>query len=487
MIIIETVLAIPAVAAVLCIILSRGNWAAIATMISSAAMFVAVLVLCVTIYNEGQLEYGLWYADGLSSVFVLMIATVSLVASVYSYGYISHEREEGVINSKDERQYFSLFNLFVAIMLATCLVSSVGLMWIAIEATTLVSAFLVGFYRNGSSTEAAWKYLMICSAGITLALVGITLVYAASIDVLGGDSGALDWPVLLAAASQIDPALLKVAFVFIMIGFGTKIGLFPMHTWLPDAHSQAPTPISAMLSAVLLNCALYALIRFKIIVDITIPGYAQYLLIAFGLLSLAAAAFLILSTKDMKRMLAYSSIEHMGIIAIGFGIGTEIAVFGALFHVIAHSITKSFLFLSAGNIIHGYGTRRMSEIRGLRKNMPFTSVMFTAGALAITGLPPFAVFVGELSILLGAFSSGMYAVAMLMVLFIVIVFAGIISHVFPMLSGNTDREVKDIRNISRTVPIAMLMIISLILGLLMPDQLHHFIDNAVDVVTGGMI
>jgi len=457
------------------------------SVLGSIVTLALAVPLCYDAFRGNVTEYGLWYVDGLSAMFTILVVTIGMMASLYSHGYIRKDKEHGTLTANDERNYFALFHIFVAVMLLTCLVSSVGILWIAIEATTLVSAFIVGIYKKERSTEAAWKYLMICTVGITLALVGIALVYASSVRVFGsGNPDTLDWPVLYAAASSLDPALLKVAFIFIIIGFGTKMGLVPMHTWLQDAHSQAPTPMSAMLSAVLLNCALYSIIRFQMIMDIAVPGYSSGLMIGFGVLSMILATAFIIISKNIKRMLAYSSIEHMGIIMIGFGIGTPLAVFGALFHVIAHSLTKSFAFFSAGNVIQEYGTNDMEEIRGMREKMPFTSFMLTASSLAIIGLPPFAVFVGELSILSGALHSGMYILTAFMLLLIVMVFAGVIRRMFPMLSGNTDLNVKDPSGIARALPLVLLFGATLFFGLFMPDSVKDALELIASIVTGGL-
>jgi hydrogenase-4 component F len=327
---------------------------------------------------------------------------------------------------------------------------------------------------------------MICSVGITLGLVGISLIYASSSHILGGDPGALDWPVLFGSAIDLDPALIKMAFVFIIIGFGTKMGLVPMHTWLPDAHSQSPTPVSALLSAALLNCALYAILRFQMIAEIAVPGFASSLLLCFGLLSLAAAGAFILISKTMKRMLAYSSIEHMGLIAIGFGICTPLAVFGALFHVIAHSVTKPLVFFAAGDVIQGYGTTEMDKIRGLRKSMPFAAFMLAAGTLAMVGLPPFSVFIGEITILSGAMDAGMYLLMLPVVVFLVIAFAGFTRNVFSMMRGEPSTDVKAPKGITRALPMILLLLITFLLGLFMPERMGDALRSLAEWFTGAV-
>ena len=484
--VIETILAIPVVTALLCAVMPKERLRSMVSILGSLALLAAAAPLCFDALRGTTTEYSLWYVDGLSALFLGLIAVVGFLASIYSAGYIRRDREEERIQARDERMYPVLFHTFIVAMLAVCVVSSFGIMWIAIEATTLVSAFLVGFYRKESSTEAAWKYLMVCSVGITLALVGIILIYASSMEILGEDPAALNWPILYGVALELDPSLLKIAFVFILIGFGTKMGLAPMHTWLPDAHSQSPTPISALLSAVMLNCALYTILRFQMILDIAVPGFSSGLMIGFGLISMFVAAAFIVISKDIKRMLAYSSIEHMGIIMIGFGIGSPIAVFGALFHIIAHSLTKSFVFFSAGNVIHGYGTSNMAEIRGLREKMPFTAFMLTAGSIAILGAPPFATFIGEVTILMGAIGEGMTFVAVLMVVLLITVFAGFLRNILPMLNGTTEKDVKEPRGFSRSFPLVVLFIAVLLLGLFMPEQMKEVLESLADHFLGGV-
>lgn len=433
---------------------------------------------------EHIIEDGVIYLDSISLIFISLVSFVSVMALLYSHGYMQHELEEGAITDKDYRIYYVYVNLFVLIMYLTFMVQSLALIWVGVGATTLVSTFLVGFYRNDHSTEAAWKYMMLCSVGITIALIGITLVYASSVGVIDDANTAMDWTVLMHNAASLNPALLKMAMVLIIIGFGTKVGFSPMHTWLPDAHSQAPTPISGMLSAVLLNCALYAIIRFYMVSEITIPGFAKNILIIFGLLSLFTAACFIVIARDIKRMLAYSSIENMGLIAIGLGIGTELAIFGAIFQLIAHSVTKPLLFYSAGNIIQAYDTRVMSSITGLKYTMPFTAFMLTAGSLIIVGVPPFAIFVGEFNIILGAVSAGQPIIAIAVLALLAVVFAGFTMHIFPMISGKADQGIKEHEGIIRKMPFVIMILTTLVLGLFMPESLGDLLTDAARMIGG---
>ncbi len=485
---VEMVILIPVITALVCGLSPRERIVTWISICGSVLGLAAVLSLCLPIFLDGTVtEYGAWYVDGLSALLLIITSVVALMVSLYSQGYLRTEREEKILNLKSEKHYYVFLNLFVAVMLLVFVVSSLGLLWIIIEATTLISTFLVGFYRNEQSTEAAWKYLIICSVGITLALIGISLIYASTIGIVTEESSALNWPVLMSVAFQLDPVLMKTAMVLIIVGFGTKVGFAPMHTWLPDAHSQAPTPVSALLSATLLNCALYAILRFMLISEITIPGFARTLLLMFGFLSLIIAAAFIFISKDIKRMLAYSSIENMGIISIGFGIGTQMSIFAALFMVMAHSMTKPILFFVAGNIIQQYGTKDMASIRGMRQRMPFTSVMLVVGTMAITGMPAFAVFIGEIAMLYSAIDAGLWWMTVIMVVLLLIIFAGFALHVFPMISGDTDKDVQDPKSIVRALPFVILAGITLFFGLFMPSEIMDGFEMIVNNVFGGML
>lgn len=485
---VELILLIPVITAVLCGLCPRERFVSWICIAGSLSGLVAVLNLAIPTFLDGTVtEYGFWYVDGMSALFLMITSTVVLAAVLYSKGYLSIERAEKKLNMNSEKRYYLLVSLFAAVMLSVFTVSSLGLLWIIIEATTLISTFLVGFYHNEHSTEAAWKYLIICSVGITLALIGISLLYASTIGVVGDESTALNWPVLMGVADQLDPVLMKTAMVLVIIGFGTKVGFAPMHTWLPDAHSQAPTPVSALLSATLLNCAMYSILRFYAISEVTIPDFAQTLLLIFGFLSLFIAAMFILTSKDMKRMLAYSSIEHMGLIAVGFGIGTTLSIFAALFMVMAHSLTKPILFFCAGNVMQEYGTKDMGSVKGMRSKMPFTSFMLIVGTLAIVGLPPFAVFMGEFSLLMSAMDAGAWWLTVILVILLLIIFAGFILHIFPMLNGETEKDVHDPKGISRMVPFIFLGGLILIFGLFMPDTIRDGFQMIVDNVFGGTL
>ncbi len=374
-------------------------------------------------------------ADALTSFFLLAMAAVFTLALVYSVGYLRHV-PAGRFASV--RWYYALTYLFLFTMLAVFLSANLGLMWIFMEATTLASALLVGFYNTEGAVEAGWKYLMVCTVGLAFALFGTILLYLAA--VRGGipGSAALDWAGLEAAGARLRGGadLVKLAFVFLAVGYGTKAGFVPMHSWLPDAHAEAPSPTSALLSAGLLNCAFYALLRFTGIAGAVIGGgFAHHVLLGFGLVSLVLAALLLMVQRDMKRLLAYSSIEHIGIAAIGVGLGTPLALAGALLHLFNHALAKTMLFFAAGNVRERYGGAPMSAVTGLARALPFTGGALIAGGAAIAGLPPFGLFVSEFMIVAAAFAAGRYWVAAVTMAAIAVAFAALLRHLQPMLGG----------------------------------------------------
>jgi hydrogenase-4 component F len=403
-------------------------------------LIVSALLLQEVAAGQGLLiEWHFLVADILSAYFIFVIAVVSLATALYSIGYINKDIEQGIISLKKAKTYYLFFNIFCFSMFLVPLVNNLGLMWVAIEMTTLVSAFLVGFYNTKRSVEAAWKYIIICSAGIIFALLGTILFsYAFS---LSGCMKSLNWTEAVSIAGSLNPRVIKIAFVFILVGYGTKAGLAPMHNWLPDAHSQAVGPVSALLSGVLLKTAIYAILRFGFIV-IKSAGFAYFgnLLLLLGLISLVISCCFILIQKDLKRLLAYSSIEHIGIIAIGLGLGTPWGFLGALLHVFNHAVTKSLMFFGASNMVRAYDTHNLHSIRGAIKALPYTGTMVLLGMFALTGFPPFSIFMSEFLIIMGAFSKGAYLIAGTLLLFLVIIFGAFMYRFSEMLFGHLPKN-----------------------------------------------
>ena len=449
----EVLLVVPLATAALCRVLpGRATAGRVGLVGSGATLAMALLVASQVAYPGATPTRGVsgwFYVDALSSYLVAVVALVAFIAAWYSLGYLRTEWEHGAILPDDPRRYHGWFHLFVATMAAACILDNLGLVWAAIEATTLASALLVGFYRHEAALEAAWKYLILCSAGITLALAGIILVFYAATQALGSDGATLDWSALAPVASRLDPRLMGLAFILVLVGYGTKAGLAPMHTWLPDAHSQAPTPISAVLSGVLLNCALYGLLRVHALAAAASAAAATAgnrsfdLLVLAGVLSVAVAVPFVLVQHDLKRLLAYSSVEHTGLVALAAGLGTPLALYGALLHVLTHAVTKTLLFCTSGMIIQRYGTRRIARIRGAAQAVPVAGILFLLGSLAIGGAPPFAPFVSELAILAGAFGGRAYLVAVVLLACLGAVFAGLLFHATRVVLGAAPKRLRD--------------------------------------------
>ncbi|MEI6831847.1 MAG: proton-conducting transporter membrane subunit [Candidatus Omnitrophota bacterium] len=403
--------------------------------------YFVVLCASISLFKEAAFAghirsfFNFIYLDLLSAVFIVVIAVVAFAAALYSIAYIRKDVQQKIISARKAGFYYLLFNFFCFSMFLVPAVNNLGMLWVAIEMTTLISAFLVGFYNSKDSVEAAWKYIIICSVGIIFALLGTILFsYAFSIS---GLSKSLNWSDMIPVAHTLDKNILKIAFIFILIGYGTKAGLAPMHTWLPDAHSQAVTPISALLSGVLLKTAIYAILRFGIIIIKSGEfAYFSHLMILFGAISLIISTGLILAQKDLKRLLAYSSIEHVGIISIGFGLGSPLAIAGAILHVFNHAVTKSLMFFGAGNIVSAYKKHNMNAIRGVIRVLPFTGIVMLVGCFALTGFPPFSIFISEIMIIMAAFTNGSYFIAALLLLFLAVIFGAFIYHFGKMLFGN---------------------------------------------------
>jgi hydrogenase-4 component F len=484
---IELLLVIPVITALLCLLMNRRRSIEIVSTVGAGILFIGVLLFVYKVVNEGAIYEGALFMDSLSAYMLLIVSFMVFIGAVYSVGYMAHEFEEKQFGLGRLRFYYTFLHIFIFTMMLVCVSNNLGIMWIAIEATTLASAFLVGFYNRDTSIEAAWKYIIICSVGITLALLGIILAYASSVNVVGESSNALDWTTLRSIAGSLDKDLLRMAFILVLVGYGTKVGLAPMHTWLPDAHSQAPTPISALLSGVLLNCAMYGILRFHIISTEALgPGFSGSLLLLFGVVSMVIAAAFIIIARDIKRLLAYSSIEHMGIIAIGFGLGGPFGVFGALLHMLNHSLAKSLLFFGAGNVLLKLKTKVMEEVRGLGQHMAATAVLLFIGMLALAGSPPFGLFISELSILYAAVTQGQVLVAAMYLLLLAIIFAALLWHFGSMIFGTPAEEIPR-GEVSRLNIWVMVVLAAglLVLGLVIPGPLATILERATSLF-GGM-
>ena len=395
------VLAIPAAAAALLAAIPGYRLAAGLNVFASLLTFIAALGLFVM--HAQTTDFFL--VDDLNIVFIALTTFIGFTTSTFSMGYIAHELEIGRLTPTYLRFYHAMYQVLMFAMNLALTSNITGLMWVAIELATLTTVLMVGIYRTHEALEAAWKYFILGSVGIALALFGTILVYMAAQPVVGEGLEAMRWTTLIANAAKFDPALLNVSFVFLLLGYGTKVGLAPLHAWLPDAHAEGPTPISAVLSGLLLNVALYAVLRFKILLTANGAAIAPGpLMVAMGLISLVFAAFMLYRRRDIKRLFAYSSIEHMGIIAFAFGMGGALANFAGLLHMTMHSLTKSGIFFTIGHITRIKGTQKIADLRGLTESHPALGWMLVLGVVAIAGLPPLGIFTSEFLVVTSTFS-----------------------------------------------------------------------------------
>ena len=397
----DAVLLVPIAAAALLVLLPGYVFASRLNVIASLLTLAAAVMLLFVRPPAGPYLQ----IDDLNVVFIVLNTFVGFTTSVFSASYIAHELEIGRLTPGYLRFYHAMYQLMMFGMNLALVANSIGLMWVAVELATLSTVLMVGIYRTPEALEAAWKYFILGSVGIALALFGTILVYMTARPVVGEGLDAMTWTVLVAHANKFDPALLNLAFIFLLLGYGTKVGLAPLHAWLPDAHAEGPTPISAVLSGLLLNVALYALLRFKILLAATPQALAPGpLLISLGLTSLIFASFMLYRRRDIKRMFAYSSIEHMGIIAFAFGMGGPLANFAGLLHMTMHSLTKSAIFFAVGHISQVKGTQKIADIRGLTVTHPVLGWGLVLGVVAIAGLPPLGIFMSEFLVVTSTFA-----------------------------------------------------------------------------------
>ena len=454
------------------------TWAAELNIAMSTATFVASAALTALIISEGPLVTAdeQFFVDSLNVFLVALTAFVSMTTSLFSRPYMRIEHAHGKLSDNRLRLFHSMYQLFIFTMLLVLLTNNLGILWVALEAATLTTVLLVSLYRTPASLEAAWKYFILCGVGIAQALFGTILLYSASEKVLGSGSGALLWTHLETVAGSLEPTVMSLAFVFLLVGYGTKVGLVPLHNWLPDAHAEGPTPVSAVLSGLLLNVALYALLRCKVLADGALhSNLAGVLMMGFGLLSVVVAALFLSRQKDIKRMFAYSSIEHMGIVTFAFGMGGPVASFAGLLHMTVHSLTKSAIFFAVGHATQKSGTQLMEHIRGLIKLSPTCGWGLMLGTLAILGMPPFGVFASEFLILTTAMKQQPWATPFLLVA-LGVAFAAIFGKVQPMVFGESN--LPRLSHKPAMLPVFLHLALVLMLGLWIPAYLAGWYQQA---------
>jgi hydrogenase-4 component F len=452
------IIVITLLASIVSLIFRQQKIILISARIFAALNFIAVLILATPYLSGAKTAFmgGWWFIDSFSALMLVLVSTLYLAVSFVSVRYIKHEYKEGIIDDNKIRLYFSLLHLFALSMLVVLMSNNTLLLWISLEMTTLSSVFLVGFYNRKSSIEAAWKYVIICSTGITLGLIGILLL------AYGSGFGSEGAPIILSLSSLLEKAssipipIAKLAFAFIFVGFGVKVGMVPMHSWLPDAHSKAPSPISAFFSGILLNVALYVIIRFQVIINRVIGDshWTGNFFLVFGSLSVILPVFMMVAQKNYKRLLAYSSIEHMGLILIALSM-PPLGLIAAIIHMIGHTIIKSSLFFGAGEILMFYKTTGIENIRNIFRDIPRTGVLFVLGILAIIGFPPTALFVSEYILFAGLINTHFWLALLIFVALSAIAFSMlrlVISMMLPGVVSETPVAViKEKWNITHTV------------------------------------
>lgn len=504
---VAVLLGAPLLAAVLSLATTHARLLHGLNLTTMSAMVLAEMAVIQGVLAQGPVSTlgGLAYIDALSAFILLIITVIGLSCSFYTWAYFNDYTARGVITARRLSRFFVLFHGFLFAMIVATVANSLGVLWVAIEGTTLATTFLIAFFRKREGLEAGWKYLILCSVGIALALFGTVLTYYSSVRILGDESSALNVSRLLGVADQLDPHVLKVAFIFLLVGYGTKIGLVPMHTWLPDAYSEAPAPVTAMLAGVLETVAVYAVLRSKAIMDQALPtAFTGNLLLLFGLISFVVAALFILIQHDYKRLFAYSSVEHMGLAMVGFGVGGSVGIFGGLFHLLNHALAKSLAFFSAGNVHRRFATREIGEVRGLAQVQPVTAVALLIAGLALVGMPPFSVFISEVMVVsalatqsfasdtlhLGRFLTIIVddhvrslTIVALFLLFAVALFGGFTYRLTSMVWGQAPAGVKrgegwDIGHL----PLIVTGLALLMLGVMLPEPVKLLLDHAVRVL-----
>jgi hydrogenase-4 component F len=494
--ILALLLAVPLAACAVSTMARRRSILEAVNVTAFALTFLLAMAVASQVLRFGAISLwnGFLYADALSALVILLNASVALVCAVYAVGYLREDERSGALDGEAGshgagaklRMYYSLTPLLVFSLLLVALANNLGVMWAAIELTTLASVFLVTFYGKVTSLEAAWKYAMIGGVGLSMALFGTLLTYYAGHKLPGSEGLAgLNWSNLVHQAAQLDKPSMRMAFILVLLGYGTKAGLAPMHTWKPDAYSEAPVPSAAILSAAMLNCAVYGLVRFYVLTSRCLGAeYPGNLLLLLGLFSMGIAVPFVLVQKNLRRMLAYSTIDQAGIMITALGLGGKLAARALMLHMTFHTVTKSLLFLSAGNIYQSFKTDLFQKIKGgVLRVLPLTGAAFCMGTMAVIGMPPFGLFQSEFLMIGAAFTTGHFVVGALFILFGLGVFTGVTLHVSDMLLGTT-QEPRAAWYPWRDTPIVILAVLLIAIGFWLPADLLELVQRAALVVSG---
>jgi len=477
----------PLVGGMLLALVPRLNWAGWINVLVSLISLIASVILAFEVAQHDVVHGWGFRIDAFNIYLLVLTAFIGVTTSIFSRPYMQYVCSSGLTNSLGMRLYHTMYQIFLFTMLLALSTDNLGILWVAVEGATLATVLLVSLYRTPEAIEAAWKYFILCGVGIALALFGTVLLYFAAQHVVTEAAAGLSWSHLYKVSGQLEPTIMNLAFVFLLIGYGTKVGLVPMHQWLPDAHSEGPTPMSAVLSGLLLNVALYAVVRLKMLVDGSLaatatPHIAGYMLMGFGLVSFLVAGLFLHRQRDIKRMFSYSSIEHMGLMTFAFGLGGPLATFGALLHMLVHSLTKSAIFITVGHTAHIAGTQTIDRIRGLIRTQPAVGWGLLIGVAAIAGFPPFGVFTSEFLLLSATMQTQpWFTVALLVGL--VIAFAGLFRHLHPMVYGAPPQGQQPVK--ANMLPVLLHLGLVLWLGISIPVFLAHWLDRATQLIAGA--
>jgi hydrogenase-4 component F len=481
---------VPLLAGLLCLATrSRVTWERL-NLVAFAAVAVLAVKVAVEVVEHGHIATlnGFLRADGLSALVIGLIAFVAVVTAIYAIGYFRLDERDGRITQAQLRRYYVLTPLFVSAMLLVPLADSLGVMWVATEAVTLASVLLVTFYNQKTSFEAGWKYIIIGSVGISLALFGTIVTYYSAVGVLGAETRrGMNWSVLVEVAGQLDQTAMRLAFIFVLLGYGTKAGLVPMHTWKPDAYEQAPVPTAALLGAGFINCAIYGIARFNVLAEKCLGHeFPGKLLAGFGVASILVAVPFILTQRNFRRILAYSSIDHAGIMVAALGFGGKLGALGATLHMLFHAVTKPLIFFCAGNVQQHFATPCFWKVRGVIRSLPWTGGLLLVATLAVTGTPPFSLFQSEFTALSAALAAGYSWSAFLFIAGVVMIFAGFLVHMAKMNLGvpHHDLPRRPAECPWKMTAMALVAVVVVALGLWLPEPLHQLVQRAVQVIAG---
>jgi hydrogenase-4 component F len=484
-------LIVPLIASLLCLVTNSRLWWERLNLAAFAIIAGLALSIALGVLQMGKVSAlnGFLQADALSAVVIGLTAFVALVCSVYAVGYFRHDQNAGRVTDKQLRHYYVLTPLFVCAMLLVPLADNLGVMWVAIESTTLASVLLVTFYNQKTSFEAGWKYVIIGSVGISLALFGTVITYSSSVGVLGEHARqGMSWSVLSQIADRFNPKAMRLAFVMIILGYGTKAGLVPMHTWKPDAYAEAPVPAAALLGAGFINCAVYGIMRFDVLAEKCLGhDFPSQLLIWFGVGSILLAAPFVLVQRNFRRLLAYSSIDHAGIMVAALGFGGKLGALGAVLHMLFHGVTKPLLLFSAGNVQQQYGSPYFRKVRGVIHTLPWTGALFLLGAFAVTGTPPFSLFQSEFTALSAAIAGDHSAAAALFVVGVVTIFVGFLLHMANLSLGPpVDGQPRTAECPWKLGAMLVVALVIALLGFWLPGPVYELVRSSARILGGTL-